>query len=86
MQHGHLENVPWHRHVDEYSIFLTLGGETGAEVARIVDDLLRRGGPTDGQRIQEMLDAYESAVSFDAEGARAARYRDARLRRVGAGR
>ena len=76
------EQAVMDRILDQYSIFLTLKGETGAQAARVVDDL-RRSGPADGSSVQEVLDAYESAVSLDSDAGRHARVRDALLQRVG---
>ena len=75
------EGAVMERILDEYSVFLTLRGETGAEAASVVDDL-RRAGLADGARVQAMLDAYESAVSLDEDEARHGRVRDALLQRV----
>ena len=74
------EQAVMERILDEYNIFLSFAGEAGEEASRVVDDLLRRDGPTD---VQEILDAYKSVFSFDAEEAQDARDRDALLRRAG---
>ena len=79
------EGAVWERILDEYIVFLTLLGETGAEAARVVDDQ-RRAGPLDGARVQAWLDDFESEVSLDEDEARHARTRDAMLRRVGGAR
>jgi len=69
----------------EYSTFLSLQGDTASEVARLVDGL-RTTGPGEGlshvQQVIDVLKDYEPAVSFDEDGARHRRIRDATLGRM----
>jgi len=72
--------------LEEYSLFLSLQGDSGSEVAQVVDGL-RNTGPADGERrVEEViaaLDVYETNVSLDEDEARVGELRKALLRRVG---